>query len=34
MFNYIRAKAKDRETPPPIEDGTADILQVRFQIIF
>lgn len=34
MFNYIRAKAKDREIPPPIEDGTADILQVRFQIIF
>ncbi len=34
MFNYIRAKAKDRESPPPIEDGTADILQVRFQIIF
>lgn len=34
MFNYIRAKAKDRESPPPIEDGIADILQVRFQIIF
>ncbi len=34
MLNYIRAKAKDRETPPPIEDGIADILQVRFQIIF
>jgi len=32
MFNYVRAKAKDRETPPPIEDGIADILQVRFQI--
>ncbi|MBL7217436.1 MAG: hypothetical protein ISS62_07075 [Desulfobacteraceae bacterium] len=34
MLNYIRAKAKDRETPPPVEDGTADILQVRFQITF
>ncbi|MCJ7683112.1 MAG: OprO/OprP family phosphate-selective porin [Desulfobacteraceae bacterium] len=34
MFNYIRAKVKNRETPPPIEDGIADILQVRFQIIF
>ncbi|MBC8460533.1 MAG: hypothetical protein H8D67_21320 [Deltaproteobacteria bacterium] len=34
MFNYIRAKAKDRESPPPIEDGIADIFQVRFQIIF
>jgi len=34
MCNYIRARAKDRETPPPIEGGTADILQVRFQIIF
>ena len=34
MFNYIRAKVKSRETPPPIEDGIADILQVRFQIIF
>ena len=34
MFNYIRAKAKDRETPPPVEGGAADIFQVRFQIIF
>jgi len=34
MFNYIRAEARDRETPTPIEDGTADILQVRFQIGF
>ena len=34
MLNYIRAKAKDRETPPPVEGGTADIFQVRFQIIF
>ena len=34
MFNYIRARAKDRESPPRIEDGIADILQVRFQIIF
>jgi len=34
MFNYTRAKAKDREVPPPVEAGTADILQVRFQIIF
>jgi phosphate-selective porin len=25
---------KNRETPPLIEDGIADILQVRFQIIF
>ena len=34
MFNYVRARAKDREIPPPIEDGIADILQVRFQITF
>jgi len=32
MFNYVRAKAKNRETPPSIEDGTANILQLRFQI--
>ena len=32
MFNYVRAKAKDRKTPPPVEDGTADIFQARFQI--
>ena len=34
MFNYVRAKVKNRETPPLIEDGIADILQVRFQITF
>jgi len=34
MLNYIRAKAKDRESPPPVEGGTANIFQVRFQIIF
>ncbi|MBW1852270.1 MAG: hypothetical protein JRJ15_12740 [Deltaproteobacteria bacterium] len=34
MVNYVRAKAKDRETPPPVEGGTANIFQVRFQIMF
>ena len=34
MFNYIRANVKDREVPPPIDKGNADILQARFQIIF
>jgi phosphate-selective porin OprO/OprP len=34
MFNYIRARVKDREVPPAFEDGDADIFQARFQIIF
>jgi len=34
MFNYIRAKVKDREIPPAVEDGSADIFQARFQIEF
>ena len=34
MFNYIRAKVKDRETPPPVDSGHTDILQARFQIEF
>jgi phosphate-selective porin OprO/OprP len=34
MFNYIRPKVKDRETPPAVDDGTADILQARFQFLF
>ncbi|HIJ58228.1 MAG TPA: porin, partial [Deltaproteobacteria bacterium] len=34
MLNYVRAEAKNREIPPSIEDGTANILQVRFQITF
>ncbi|MBW2113231.1 MAG: hypothetical protein JRH00_17770, partial [Deltaproteobacteria bacterium] len=27
MFNYVWAKARDRETPLPVEDGTAHIVQ-------
>ena len=34
MFNYIRAKVKDRERPPSVDDGSADIFQARFQIQF
>jgi len=34
MFNYIRAKVKDREIHPAVEDGSADIFQARFQIEF
>jgi phosphate-selective porin OprO/OprP len=34
MFNYIRAKVKDRETPPSVDSGRAHIFQARFQIEF
>lgn len=34
MFNYIRARVKDRETPPAVDSGRAHILQARFQIDF
>jgi phosphate-selective porin OprO/OprP len=34
MLNYIRAWVKNRVTPPPVEDGTADIIHFRFQIEF
>ena len=34
MFNYIRARVKDRETPPPVDSGHADIFQARFQFIW
>jgi phosphate-selective porin len=34
MFNYVRARAKDRSNPPPVDDGYANILQARFQIEF
>ena len=33
MFNYIRARVKDREIPP-VDSGRADIFQVRFQIAY
>ncbi|MEA3231119.1 MAG: porin, partial [Thermodesulfobacteriota bacterium] len=34
MFNYIRAKAEDRETPPIVDSGQADIFQARLQFIW
>jgi phosphate-selective porin OprO/OprP len=34
MFNYIRAKVKDRETPPAVDSGRASILQSRLQVDF
>ncbi|HDZ91866.1 MAG: hypothetical protein JRJ09_03570 [Deltaproteobacteria bacterium] len=34
MFNYVWAKARDRETPLPVEDGTAHIVQARLQMVF
>ena len=34
MFNYIRARVEDRETTPAVDNGTANILQARFQILF
>jgi phosphate-selective porin OprO/OprP len=33
MFNYIRANVEDR-AGPPVNDGTANIFQGRFQIHF
>ena len=33
MFNYVRAEVEDRLSPF-VDDGSADILQVRFQISF
>ncbi len=33
MFNYIHAFVKDRESPP-VEDGVANIFQVRLQFIW
>ncbi|MCP4259706.1 MAG: hypothetical protein GY774_19675, partial [Planctomycetes bacterium] len=34
MLNYINANVKGRANPPSVENGTADILQARFQIVF
>ena len=33
MINYIRAKLQDREDPP-VDEGCADIIQMRFHIFF
>jgi phosphate-selective porin OprO/OprP len=33
MFNYIRARVKDRKIPP-VDSGRADIFQARFQIAY
>ena len=34
MFNYVRARVKDRLNPPLVENGRANIFQARFQIEF
>ncbi len=34
MLNYIWTRVKDRETPPPVDNGRANIIQARFQIEF
>jgi phosphate-selective porin OprO/OprP len=34
MFNYIRARVKDRDTPPSVDNGLSHIFQVRFQMEF
>jgi phosphate-selective porin OprO/OprP len=34
MFNYIRARVKDRGTTPAFPEGDADIFQMRFQFEF
>ena len=34
MFNYIHSRVKDRETPPPVDSGLAEIFQARFQFIW
>jgi len=33
MVNYIRANLRDREDPP-VDEGSADIIQMRFHIFF
>jgi len=33
MINYIRANLQDREDPP-VDEGSADIIQMRFHIFF
>ena len=34
MFNYVRAKVKDRDNSRVVDDGSANIFQTRFQINF
>ncbi len=34
LFNYVRAEVSDRQNAPEISDGSADILQARFQVHF
>jgi phosphate-selective porin OprO/OprP len=34
MLNYVHAAVDDRETSPAVEDGSADIIQARFQVAF
>lgn len=34
MLNGIHARVRDRQTPPAIDSGSADILQARFQVAF
>jgi phosphate-selective porin OprO/OprP len=34
MFNCIRARTKDRDTPPSVDNGVAHIIQARFQMEF
>ncbi len=34
MLNYIYANAKDRGTPPEVDNGRANIVQARFQIAY
>jgi phosphate-selective porin OprO/OprP len=34
MFNCIRARVKDRVTPPSVDNGLSHIFQVRFQMEF
>ncbi len=34
MFNCIRARVKDRDTPPSVDNGLSHIFQLRFQMEF
>ena len=34
MFNWIRARVKDRDTPPSADNALAHIFQIRFQMYF
>jgi phosphate-selective porin OprO and OprP len=34
MFNCIRARVKDRDTSPSVDNSLSHIFQIRFQMVF